>query len=138
MKKNTEALKNKLKQPRIILFLVTEILINVMLYYPLTFAYDLAKGAETGFQLIYLVAYMPIITAVFGVLALFSEKSGLRAFFSSLFFGGSLLIVYYVILNYFQSWFGWLLVVLIVCGYLLIFFNLKNNGEAAIKNESNE
>lgn len=134
MKMNTELLKNKFKQPRVILYLITEILINVMLYYPLSFAYALAKETSTGFQFVYLVTYMTVIGAISGLLALLSRKERWRQIFSGLFFIAAILVVFYVFQNLFQSWFGWVLLIFIVCSAVLVFLNLKN-GPAITESE---
>ncbi|WP_321387667.1 hypothetical protein [uncultured Enterococcus sp.] len=125
MKMNTKILKNKFKQPRVILYLVTEILINVMLYYPLSFAYTLAKETTSGFQFVYLVTYATVIGVLSGLFALLSTKESWRQLFSGLFFIAALLVIVYVFQNLFQSWFGWVLLLLIGGSGVLIFFNLR-------------
>ncbi|WP_086349260.1 hypothetical protein [Candidatus Enterococcus clewellii] len=125
MKANAEKLKNKFKQPQVIIYLVIEILINAMLYYPMSFAYSLAEGTTDGFQFIYLATYMTVAGAVSGLVALMSESGGIRKFFSGLFFVASILIIVYVIQNLFQSWFGWVLLLFLLGSSLIIFQNMR-------------
>lgn len=114
MKVTTEKLKNKFKQPRVIGYLIMEILINVMLYYPMSFAYQLAKETTTDFQFIYIATYMTVIGAVSGLLVFLSEKIQMKKFFTFLFFTANALIAVYIVLHLFKSWFGWVLLLFIL------------------------
>ncbi|MCB5955700.1 hypothetical protein [Enterococcus sp. CWB-B31] len=124
MKLNIKALKNKFKQGNVILFLVSEVLINLLLFYPLVFAVSLAE-ASVGFSIFKLIIYLPFISSASGLLVLLMTKPRWIKLFSGLFFLSKILLLIYIFLKLFQSWYGWLLLFFILVSFGIIVRFLK-------------
>ena len=121
MKKiNTAELKNTLKQGTVISFLVSEILLNLMLFYPLSFAVSLAEG-QGGISLIQVIAALPVISGASGLLYFLTKKPSFQKIVAWIFLLTKSVLLVYIVRNLFYSWFGWVLILLIACSGGLVF-----------------
>ncbi|MGC6768427.1 hypothetical protein [Enterococcus sp. LJL51] len=126
MKITTTAMKNTFKRPEVILYLLCEIALNALLYYPLSFAMALASATGTGFSFEQVFWLVPLISALSGLFALGLSKTVSYMFFAMIYGLTKLSLIAYIIQNFFlQSWFSWLLLVFILISAAILTIQIR-------------